>query len=197
MEGADGSQHNNSPKPKRVVTSVHLGALRTEAQRKSAESGQTISSWVRALVQRELGESGQIASIPTRRTSQRAVYRAWLESDLVDKLDQLAGERGLRTRAAALRAVLEGLTPAGGGVTLADAASALGASNHHLVAIGRNLNQVARSLNAYPGRTTTADRLALVQAEQQIRTHLEQASVLLGQLRPLLKPIRKTERAAA
>lgn len=57
----------------------------------------------------------------------------------------------------------------------------LGQSNYQLVALGRNLNQIAKALNTKP-EDTKVYRLDLIQAlEQEIKQHVQQVSaVLLG-----------------
>lgn len=70
---------------------------------------------------------------------------------------------------------------------MSDAVEALGASNHRLVAIGRNINQIAKALHGAGGRATTADVLALEEALGAIHRHLDLASTLVGELRPMFK----------
>jgi hypothetical protein len=55
-------------------------------------------------------------------------------------------------------------------------------SNYELAGLGRNLNQVARSLNAYPGRTTAAEREAIAKAVAAVRAHLEVAANIIESL---------------
>lgn len=119
---------------------------------------------------------------------QSAVYRAWLDANLTAKLDRVTQQGGFRSRAAALRALLDGIEmSASAGASTGEAIRALGSSNHHLVAIGRNINQIAKALHAAPGKTRSAERIALDEAVIAIHKHLELAAVLVGQLRPMLK----------
>jgi len=62
--------------------------------------------------------------------------------------------------------------------------AALVKSNSELAAIGRNLNQVARSLNSWPGRTTAADRDAIAATIAAVTAHLGAASSVLEALSP-------------
>ncbi len=119
--------------------------------------------------------------------SSEGVYRAWLDGELTAKLDLLTERGGFRTRAATLRAMLEGVNVGGANVSLSDAVEALGLSNHRLVAVGRNVNQIARSLHGSGGKALTADRLALDEALQALHKHLDLASALVGELRPMFK----------
>ena len=75
----------------------------------------------------------------------------------------------------------------GGGVSLREVVEALGASNHQLVSIGRNVNQIAKMLRTVPGKTTATDSLVLEAAATAIHEHVSQASKLVGQLRPMLR----------
>lgn len=173
---------------RRAIASVDLGDLKAEVTQRCAAASQTPSTWLRALIQRELASDPTRPPKPLPRPRRAVTYRPWLEAELVDKLDRLCATSGFRSRTAAVRAVLDGVNVGAGGGGLGEAVTALSLSNHQLVALGRNLNQVARSLNAYPGKTTVADRQALERTGTAIRAHLEQASRLLAELRPMLKP---------
>lgn len=175
--------------PRRVTTSVDLGELRTRLVEVSAAAGIGPSTWIRELVRRELSVDGQpaIAKAATVAPTSEGVYRAWLDAELTAKLDLLTERGGFRTRPATLRALLEGLNVGDANVSLSDAVGALGASNHHLVAIGRNINQIARALHGAGSKATTADVLALDEALRVIHKHLDLASTLVGELRPMFK----------
>jgi hypothetical protein len=117
------------------------------------------------------------------------VYRAWFDAQQTAKLDLIVARTGRRSRIKALHALLDGVpigAPASA-ANLGQAVQALARSNHELVAVGRNLNQVARSLNAYPGRTTTAERMAIERVLAAVRSHLEEAARVVAELRPQLK----------
>ncbi len=178
-----------APLPRRVTTSVDLGELRARLVEVSAAAGVGPSTWIRELVRRELSVVGSpstskaVAAAP----ASEGVYRAWLDGELTSKLDLLTQRGGFRTRAATLRALLEGVNVGDANVSLGDAVVALGESNHRLVAIGRNINQIAKALHGAGGRATTADVLALDAALRAIHTHLDLASTLVGELRPMFK----------
>ncbi len=178
-----------APSTRRVTTSVDLGELRARLVEVSAAAGVGPSTWIRELVRRELSADGQpvvTKSVPAAPTLE-GVYRAWLDAELTAKLDLLTERGGFRTRPATLRALLEGVNVGDANVSLSDAVEALGASNHRLVAIGRNINQIAKALHGAGGRATTADVLALDAALRAIHTHLDLASTLVGELRPMFK----------
>ena len=162
----------------------------------SAAAGVGPSTWLRDLVHREIGRSGSADAPPTDdidpEAPEHGPYRTWLDAGLTAKLDLLMGANGFRTRPATLRALLEGVRVAGGGgAATGDAVQALGESNGRLVAIARNVNQIAKSLQA-GGRVLTADRMALDEAVLAIHKHVEVAALLVSELRPMLKREKKS-----
>lgn len=130
-------------------------------------------------------EAGADPARPKARS--QTVYRAWLDADLTADLDAITQTGGFRNRSAALRGILKNVGLAGSDSSTADAVRALGVSNHHLVAVGRNINQIAKALHALPGQTTAAERIELEEAVKAIHQHLNVASRLVGELRPMLK----------
>lgn len=178
----------------RSITSVDLGPLRAQVNAVSVAAGVGPSTWLRDLVRRELETAAPVlcadpAPAADKAAAQAPVYRAWLDAPLTAKLDQVTRGGGFRTRAAALRGLIEGVNVgAGGGVGMAEAVQALGLSNHHLVAIGRTLSALARGMpcgdaEANPGAFDPALSTTL----QAIHQHLHLAAVLVGELRPMLK----------
>jgi len=192
---------------RRWVTSVDLGDLRPHVERASASAGVGPSTWLRNLVLRDLaGGPEQLAgcAIPSldRAANPPLVYRAWLDAGLTAKLDERRRRDGFRSRAAVLRALIDGVGIAQGdrirsgalgvsddgrSVSLREVVDALGASNFQLVSIGRNINQVAKMLRASPGASMATDRQVLEAAAMAIRQHIDQASKLVGHLRPMLR----------
>ena len=177
------------PLPRRVTTSVDLGELRARLVEVSAAAGIGPSTWIRELVRRELSVDGlpAVTKLAASGPASENVYRAWLDAELTAKLDLLTERGGFRTRAATLRALLEGVNVGDANVSLSDAVEALGVSNHHLVAIGRNINQIAKALYGAGRKATTADVLALDEAVGAIHKHLDLAATLVGELRPMFK----------
>ncbi len=178
-----------SPLPRRVTTSVDLGELRARLVEVSAAAGLGPSTWIRELVRRELSADGlpAVGRPAAAGPASEHVYRAWLDAELTAKLDLLTVRGGFRTRPATLRALLNGVNVGDANVSLGDAVGALGESNHHLVAIGRNINQIAKAMHGGGGRATTADVLALDEALRAIHEHLDLAATLVGELRPMFK----------
>jgi hypothetical protein len=114
------------------------------------------------------------------------VYRAALDADLVAKLDERVKSDGLRDRAAGLRALIEGavVLPQSGDASLREAVDALARSNVQLAALWVRVSGEARAI---AGSAFADDRRALRAAAVDIRAHINVASELLAQLRPLLK----------
>ena len=175
--------------PRRVTTSVDLGELRARLIEVSAAAGLGPSTWIRELVRRELSAEGSpaVTKPDTVVPAAEGVYRAWLDAELTTKLDVLTGRGGFRTRVATLRALVEGVNVGDSNVSIGDAVAALGASNHRLVSIGRNINQIAKALHGASGKATTADVLAFDDALRAIHRHLDLAAALVGELRPMFK----------
>ena len=175
--------------PRRLTTSVDLGELRARLVEVSAAAGLGPSTWIRELVRRELSTEGSaaITKPDARLPATEGVYRAWLDAELTTKLDVLTERGGFKTRVATLRALLKGVNVGDSDVCVGDAVEALGVSNHRLVAIGRNMNQIARALHGAGGKATTADVLAIDDAQRAIQKHLDLAAALVGELRPMFK----------
>lgn len=175
--------------PRRVTTSVDLGELRARLIEVSAAAGLGPSTWIRELVRRELSAEGSPAVTKPDAVVPAAegVYRAWLDTELTTKLDLLTVRGGFRTRVATLRALVEGVNVGDSSVSLVDAVEALGASTHRLVAIGRNINQIAKALHGAGGKARTGDVIALDDALRVIYGHVDLAANLVGELRPMFK----------
>jgi hypothetical protein len=73
--------------------------------------------------------------------------------------------------------------PMQGVVAACSLREALVKSTASLAPIGRNLNQVARTLNMYPGQVSLADRESLAEVARRVFEHLELASDLLHAIR--------------
>ena len=189
------------------TTSVHLGELKPSLLAAAAAAGVGPSTWIRDLVARELTSLGPVpAEIEDDDAGDRstAAYRAWLSADLTQALDVRKERDGFKSRAAVIRALIVGVgitdaPPVSGrapdaageapdaAATLREAVKALGASNHELVGIARNVGNVAKAVREGSGGTRVIDRIRLEEAVESINAHLKVASQLLGDLRPLLK----------
>ena len=177
---------------RRSITSVDLGELRAGVTAASAAAGVGPSTWLRDLVRRELSSaSSTTPTAPTPVEETSGVYRAWLDAAATATLDRITQAGGFRSRAAALRGLLDGVNVnvgTRGTVGIAEAVHALGLSNHQLVAVARQMSELAKAAASGSSKQpTVVDRLALNQSLQSIRAHLDLAAILVGELRPMLK----------
>ena len=109
-----------------------------------------------------------------------------LDAELASLLQQVQAQGQFRTRPAALRLVLrhfvgQGPTPAAESVDatpLKDGVAALMRSNHELLPIGKNINQIAKSLNAMHGGFRNTDTRNLQVFAQAVRRSEEHTSEL-------------------
>ena len=194
-------------RPARVskTTSVRLDDLHDRVVAAAAVAGVGPSTWLRDLARRELGAAVDHQDSEAHTPDASAlVYRAWLNADMTAQLDVRKKRDGFRSRAAVLRALIEGvgITDGSSGArsavaskdgaserpgALREAVDALGASNHQLVAIARNVSGIAKALREGDGAARVIDRIRLVETVDAINGHVRVASELLGDLRPLLK----------
>ena len=176
---------------RRSVTSVDLGEMKGRVVALSAAAGVGPSTWLRELVRREVEGAAISGAEPgdalVQACAAKPVYRAWLDANLTAGLDEVARRGGFRNRTAALRALVKGVSASSAASSTGEAVRALGVSNHQLVVIGRNVNQIAKALHAAPGKTTAAERIELEEAVRAIHRHLDLAARLVGELRPMLK----------
>jgi hypothetical protein len=128
--------------------------------------------------------------------SAAAPGRLVLDAELASLLQQAQVQGQFRTRPAALRLVLrhfigQGPTPAAEPVDatpLKDGVAALMRSNHELLPIGKNINQIAKSLNAMQGGFRNTDTKNLQVFAQAVREHVEQAARVVASIQALLTP---------
>jgi len=188
---------DKEPTKSRSIASVDLGDLKPQALAASAAAGLTLSTWLRQVVVRELGDaSAQPAQkAPAKPLPEPSGAQVWLDEVNAAKLDELTERGAFRTRAAALRAVLDGinLSADDGGHSVADAVNALGISNHHLVTIGRKIDRICKSVDAEPGKTNISERLSLEESVQLIANHVELAARVISEVRPKLKSKREKQ----
>ena len=142
--------------------------------------------------------------------SEWRLHRQWFDASamadllnadlqLASLLQQVQAQGQFRTRPAALRLVLrhvlgQGSTPAAEPVDatpLKDGVAALMRSNHELLPIGKNINQIAKSLNAMHGGFRNTDTKNLQVFAQAVREHVEQAARVVSTIRALVTPHRE------
>ncbi len=193
----------------RATLHVDVGPeLSARVRAAAAAGGCTPSEWTRELLQRELAreavpaegeqpqeQSNLKLSDPSPATP-AAAGRLVLDSELASLLQQVQVQGQFRTRPAALRLVLrhfigQGPTPAAEPIDatpLKDGVAALMRSNHELLPIGKNINQIAKSLNAMQGSFRNAETQNLQAFAQVVRDHVEQAARVVSAIRVLVTP---------
>jgi len=186
----------------RATLHVDVGPdLSARVRAAAAAGGRTPSEWTRELLQRELAQEAVSAD-----TGHQQIYpgpdasaapgRLVLDAELASLLQQVQVQGQFRTRPAALRLVLrhfigQGPTPAAESVDatpLKDGVAALMRSNHELLPIGKNINQIAKSLNAMQGGFRNTDTKNLQVFAQAVREHVEQAARVVATIRALVTP---------
>ena len=189
----------------RATLHVDVGPeLSARVRAAAAAGGRTPSEWTRELLQRELAQEAASADTgnqqvhPGPDASAAAPGRLVLDAELASLLQQVQAQGQFRTRPAALRLVLrhfigQGPTPAVESVDatpLKDGVAALMRSNHELLPIGKNINQIAKSLNAMQGGFRNTDTKNLQVFAQAVREHVEQAARVVASIRALVTPHR-------
>ena len=188
----------------RATLHVDVGPeLSARVRAAAAAGGRTPSEWTRELLQRELAQEAASADTGHPSSSQgpdasasAAPGRLVLDAELASLLQQVQTQGQFRTRPAALRLVLrhfigQGPTPAAEPVDatpLKDGVAALMRSNHELLPIGKNINQIAKSLNAMQGGFRNTDTKNLQVFAQAVREHVEQAARVVATIRALVTP---------
>lgn len=187
----------------RATLHVDVGPeLSARVRAAAAAGGRTPSEWTRELLQRELAQEAASADTGHRQiysgpdASAAAPGRLVLDAELASLLQQVQAQGQFRTRPAALRLVLrhfigQGPTPAAESVDatpLKDGVAALMRSNHELLPIGKNINQIAKSLNAMQGGFRNTDTKNLQVFAQAVREHVEQAARVVATIRALVTP---------
>lgn len=191
------------PPSRRARLDVDVGPeLSARVRAAAAAGGRTPSEWTRELLQRELAQEAASANTahqqvhPGPEASAAAPGRLVLDAELASLLQQVQAQGQFRTRPAALRLVLrhfigQGPTQAAESVDatpLKDGVAALMRSNHELLPIGKNINQIAKSLNAMQGGFRNTDTKNLQVFAQAVREHVEQAARVVATIRALVTP---------
>jgi hypothetical protein len=186
----------------RATLHVDVGPeLSARVRAAAAAGGRTPSEWTRELLQRELAQEAASADTGHQQqsgpdASAAVPGRLVLDAELASLLQQVQVQGQFRTRPAALRLVLrhfigKGPTPAAESVDatpLKDGVAALMRSNHELLPIGKNINQIAKSLNSMQGGFRNTDTKNLQVFAQAVREHVEQAARVVATIRALVTP---------
>jgi len=190
----------------RATLHVDVGPeLSARVRAAAAAGGRTPSEWTRELLQRELAQDAASADTEQSQlhtgpevSASAAPGRLVLDAELANLLHQVQMQGQFRTRPAALRLVLrhfigQGSTPTAEPVDAAplkDGVAALMRSNHELLPIGKNIGQIAKSLNAMHGGFRDTDTKNLQVFAQAVREHVEQAARVVSTIRALVTPHR-------
>jgi hypothetical protein len=190
----------------RTTLHVDVGPeLSARVRAAAAAGGRTPSEWTRELLQRELRQQAPQETAPTAighqqqpepDASKAAPGRLALDPELATLLQQIQQQGQFRTRPAALRLVLRHFASQGSAhapdaidaTPLKDGVAALMRSNHELLPIGKNINQIAESLNAMQGGFRNTDNQNLQVFAQAVREHVEQAARVVATVRALVTP---------
>jgi hypothetical protein len=194
------------PPSRRARLDVDVGPeLSARVRAAAAAGGRTPSEWTRELLQRELRQetAQEAASADIGHQQQSgpdpsaaAPGRLVLDAELASLLQQVQAQGQFRTRPAALRLVLrhfigQGSAPNAEPVDatpLKDGVAALMRSNHELLPISKNINQIAKSLNAAQGGFRNTDTKTLLVFAQAVREHVERAAKVVSTVRALVTP---------
>jgi hypothetical protein len=177
-----------SPMPattSRGLVTVDLLALKPEVERHAAAVGERPSTWLRKLVERELGSSvRQCASpspsaIPDPSALVKTTLR--LEARALARLAELAGSEGVTRARWIERRVLNQTTAS---TLTPDRLEALTRSTYELAGLGRQLSEIAKRLDKNPALMTRVERQAIAGAIRMAQAHVDMASSFVAGLAP-------------
>ena len=176
-----------SPSPPAATRSELLGRkrnlrlsaeLEASVDQAAAASGLASSEWIRRAIANGLSQGGKepagaagLASAPSDGGERRVSLR--VPSSELARWESEALEHGLNLNRY-IRLQMSVTTDRGRRV--AAAVEVLGTASVEIARIGRNLNQIARSLNTFPGQTTTIQRGTLMEACKAVATFADQVT---------------------
>ena len=161
---------------------VRLGTLEAAIEAAAARAGMTVSAWMRQALQAALPGStdGAVAGASVDRAPgarRRVVLRT-------SAADAERWQREAAEHALSLARYVElqmSVTP-DQARRVAAAAETVRAALIEIAAVGRNLNQLARSWNTYPGQSSAGERKALAAACANVDQLCARVSALVGEL---------------
>lgn len=178
---------------RRATFNMDLGPLRAEAERCAAARSVRLSTWLRELVAREVQASAPPAptpqpAVPAIPATTGPTIRVELDAGSGAVLDRLVEAGRFRTRTAALRVLLAGVSPTAG-AELPAAVRELVQSNAQLVGVARRLQSLDAAIKERgPAPLLTIHQLTLIDAEKAVRAHVRSAGQVLNLVVPALRP---------
>jgi hypothetical protein len=148
--------------------------LKLEVDAAAAAAGVSASEWHRQAAVTALGRrpAAAVSSEDPSTTGERRLHLRAPASD-VARWESEALEHGLNL-SRYIRLQMS-VTPERGR-RVAAAVEVLGTASVEIARIGRNLNQIARSLNTFPGQTTTIQRATLSETCKAVSTFADQVT---------------------
>jgi hypothetical protein len=165
--------------PMQQLLTVDLKELKPRLLEAAAAAGDRPSAWARNALAKALGLPAPMpaaAAAPNHRDAGAAKVTLRIPREDHAALGELAQREGLSRSDWLRHRIRQPAAPA----VQPELVQALAQSSYQLAGIGRNLNQVARSLNARPGTSTRGDRAAIDAAIAAIRAHLAQAEQVVA-----------------
>jgi hypothetical protein len=152
---------------------VPLGDMKDELTAWCQKRGVTVNDAVRQMVTRVLGSDiGELSAVASADGGERITVKVQFSRGEYDAVSLAAKRMGFTLSRFIVAMVRAQITrhPQLGDREVA----ALEMSNYQLAAIGRNLNQLARTLNANPALTVQRGRLIVIDAlRREIDAHLK------------------------
>lgn len=169
-------------RPRGRTRNVRLGTLEAAIEAAAGRSGMTVSAWMRQALQAALPGSagGGVAAAPVDRAPggrRRVVLRTTAAE--AERWQREAAEHALSL--ARYVELQMSVTP-DQARRVAAAAETVRAALIEIAAVGRNLNQLARSWNTYPGQSSAGERKALAAACANVEQFCARVSALVGDL---------------
>jgi hypothetical protein len=178
---------------RRSTFTVDLGPeLSAQLRAAAAAVGRTPSQLTRELIQREmLGTGASQVSAPGAAPAAEPsrpgrVGHMQLDAELAGMAKRVQEQGQFRSRPAALKVALRQFLTGQDTSSLKDGVTALARSNHELLPIGRNLNQIAKQLNAMVAGVRPNELRNIDAFVAELREHLEMTSQLASASRAVV-----------
>lgn len=170
------------PRTSSRTRNVRLGALEASVEDAARSAGITVSAWMRQAIEAALPGSNPVPTpevLPPADTTPRRRFVLRTTASNAVRWQQEA-----KAHALSLAKYIElqmSVTP-DQAHRVAAAGETVRAALIEIAAIGRNLNQMARSWNTYPGQSTAAERKALAETGEKLDRVCARVSALVGEL---------------